>query len=65
MAALFSKPKAPSAPPVPTRSELEVNRLTRRDAEVNALRSMALERRANWATRGRTSLVNPGLGVPT
>lgn len=61
---LFSAPKAPRTPPTPSRTELQVDKM-KRDTSLNfAIRDQILERRTLQALRGRTSMVNPGLGIP-
>lgn len=61
----FSRPKINVIiPPTPSRTQLASEDLARKQQEAEALRASMYERQRVLATRGRTSLTNPGLAIP-
>lgn len=64
MGDLFSPDIKINAPKPPDPKQLAAEDLARKQREADALRASMYERQRVLATRGRTSLTNPGLAIP-
>lgn len=64
MGSLFSPKINVSTPAPPDPKKLASEDLARKQQEAEALRASMYERQRVLATRGRTSLTNPGLAIP-
>lgn len=64
MGSLFSPKINVSTPKPPDPKQLASEDLARKQQEAEALRASMYERQRVLATRGRTSLTNPGLAIP-
>ncbi len=62
---IFSPPKPPAPPAPPTRDEIIAEDTARRARENIALRDSIWERKVSSASRGRQSMINSGLGIPS
>jgi hypothetical protein len=64
MGALFGG-GVPKPPKQPSPDEIRQEELVKKAAENQALRDSLFERKIQMASRGRSSMINSGLGIPT